>query len=329
VETVTPKWQTVETSRGNLMNCCHVVIRGHVYHDSGQSLPFQFPGESWDIGDKSLYKSVTGARKYALACLFDLKGGTDPESDERTSAAVADGQAPREGGRQQRADQRQRGNAAAAAPAASAPAEPPKKSVSDKIKEAPAAAALATLLMELSGRYPVGEFSDRWHSWLGLAEEKAATFDEGGKASVMACVYGQRGLLATAAADAAKAAPTPTTAAAAAAPQVTGPTPAQAPLAPPCPSHEDVLDWVDAQMTAADLEALMEMLQNNVRCANIRANPERFGQMVAHAKQKTEINLHASTWNVDECEPLLTRLVELGRAVDAAKAEAAKEAPRG
>jgi hypothetical protein len=329
VETVTPRWMTTETSRGNLMNCCHVVIRGHVYHESGQSLPFQFPGESWDVGDKSLYKSVTGARKYALSCLFNLKGGTDPESDERTSRAVADGgAAPRGEARQQRPDNRRppagtpeaRASAAAAVAATGAPPNadaPVKKTPLEKIADFPTAIEVANYLLELPARYPFATFADRWLGMLAIAEEKAATFDEAGRAAILAVVYGARATLAGLAADAAKAAGAPAAAPPAAPPAAA--TPVEAPLAHPCPPEQDVYDWVDAQMDPADLANLMEMLATSPRCANIRANAERFEQMVDYAKRRTEVSLHEEVWTVDACDRLLTRLAELTQMINSQK----------
>lgn len=40
------------------------------------------PGEGIDHGDKGTYKAITGARKYALALLFNLVTTDDPEADE-------------------------------------------------------------------------------------------------------------------------------------------------------------------------------------------------------------------------------------------------------
>lgn len=59
-----------------------IMLRTRVTHVvSGEWVEVTCPGEGIDSGDKSTYKAITGARKYALAIMFNLVTGDDPESD--------------------------------------------------------------------------------------------------------------------------------------------------------------------------------------------------------------------------------------------------------
>ena len=49
--------------------------------ESGEWIEIDIIGEGYDRGDKAVYKAITGARKYGLACLFDLVTTDDPETD--------------------------------------------------------------------------------------------------------------------------------------------------------------------------------------------------------------------------------------------------------
>lgn len=131
VEDVKP--EHFNTGRDKMPNGCRVTITGHVWHESGQRLLFSFPGEAFDRGDKALYKAVTGARKYGLACLFNLKAGTDPESDEGVSKAAAEGEAPRR-------------------PAT--PEPPPRPTLKQQMPAAETPDALATLLLKAEIEHP-------------------------------------------------------------------------------------------------------------------------------------------------------------------------------
>lgn len=55
---------------------CNVTI----IHASGQYVRFPAVGEGQDRGDKGTYKALTGARKYALAGLFNLATADEPET---------------------------------------------------------------------------------------------------------------------------------------------------------------------------------------------------------------------------------------------------------
>jgi hypothetical protein len=287
VETVTPRWSVVNSKSGAGFANCVVVIRGHVYHDGGGSLPFQFPGESRDTWDKSLYKSVTGARKYALACLFNLKGGTDPEADAEPEGGQAAEPAK-----------------AATKAKAAAKAEPPRQKVArELIRETVTAAQLGGLLTQLIEKYPVTDNVDVWARLLADTEAHIATWDPLHQNPVMAVVYGVRATLAGAAADA---------------PAV----PAGAkPVAdaPPCPSLESLVAWVEEPNDPAGLVVTLEDLLKSPRCQPIRNNVERFDAVVDHAKLVVETNLHNGTWQEADVERALTVLSELTKAVNTAK----------
>ena len=62
----------------------HITVRYDLYHESGDSLSFICAGSGNDrnskgIGDKGIYKALTGANKYALLRLMQLATGDDPE----------------------------------------------------------------------------------------------------------------------------------------------------------------------------------------------------------------------------------------------------------
>ena len=49
--------------------------------DSGESLTISMSGEGQDLGDKAIYKAISGAQKYALMKVFMIPTGDDPEGD--------------------------------------------------------------------------------------------------------------------------------------------------------------------------------------------------------------------------------------------------------
>jgi len=64
-------------------NACRVQLRLTLVHSSGESVQVLAWGEGQDHGDKAVYKAITGARKYGLACLLNLATSDDPERDTR------------------------------------------------------------------------------------------------------------------------------------------------------------------------------------------------------------------------------------------------------
>ena len=78
---IMPSVQTVEhDDNGNT----HVVVNYTVFHESGDSISFTCAGSGNDrnskgVGDKGIYKALTGANKYALLRLLQLATGDDAE----------------------------------------------------------------------------------------------------------------------------------------------------------------------------------------------------------------------------------------------------------
>lgn len=58
-----------------------VTVEAMLIHASGQFMRFQGYGQGIDRSDKSIYKAMTGARKYVLANIFNLATGDDPENE--------------------------------------------------------------------------------------------------------------------------------------------------------------------------------------------------------------------------------------------------------
>ena len=68
------------TSTGKKQNAVIVTVTLRVIHaESGQWVQVTAPGEGQDRADKSTYKAITGARKYATALAFNLVTTADPE----------------------------------------------------------------------------------------------------------------------------------------------------------------------------------------------------------------------------------------------------------
>jgi hypothetical protein len=61
-----------------------VRVTGNVrlMHESGEWIEVTTSGEGQDVADKSVYKAITGAKKYGYALLFALPTTDDPEADE-------------------------------------------------------------------------------------------------------------------------------------------------------------------------------------------------------------------------------------------------------
>lgn len=74
--------QDRETKGGGYEKVCRIMLRTTVIHaESGEQISVTVLGEGQDRGDKAFYKADTGARKYALANLFNLATDDDPETD--------------------------------------------------------------------------------------------------------------------------------------------------------------------------------------------------------------------------------------------------------
>lgn len=65
----------------------NIIVNYRLYHVSGDFIEFNVAASGNDknrngVGDKGIYKAMTGASKYALLKLFSLATGDDPEKDE-------------------------------------------------------------------------------------------------------------------------------------------------------------------------------------------------------------------------------------------------------
>ena len=101
--------ETRKTQSGSSQYAVRVQLTIRAVHESGQWAQVAVSGEGQDRADKGIYKAITGARKYGIACLLGLATSDDPEGDSTVGLDT-----PPPGQR-----------AVAAAPAA-APAETPK-----------------------------------------------------------------------------------------------------------------------------------------------------------------------------------------------------------
>lgn len=70
----------------------NIIVNYRLYHVSGDFIEFNVAASGNDknrngVGDKGIYKAMTGASKYALLKLFSLATGDDPEKDENHKVA--------------------------------------------------------------------------------------------------------------------------------------------------------------------------------------------------------------------------------------------------
>lgn len=70
------------TAKGGVEHIAQARITIRLFHKSGQWIEATSYGEGQDRADKAIYKAVTGARKYGIACLLGLITTDDPEADE-------------------------------------------------------------------------------------------------------------------------------------------------------------------------------------------------------------------------------------------------------
>lgn len=83
------EWSEFTTMKGSRMTVCRLTVR-FTFYDGTETLSFRGVGEAFDTGDKSPYKSTTGALKYALrtaGLIPDEKD--DPEADEKVDREMA------------------------------------------------------------------------------------------------------------------------------------------------------------------------------------------------------------------------------------------------
>jgi hypothetical protein len=82
IETEIQDWEYSTSTSTKMPNCARVTVVTRVTHaESGERIEHRSHGESYDRGDKAIFKSFTGARKYGLQGLFNLHSSDDPEKD--------------------------------------------------------------------------------------------------------------------------------------------------------------------------------------------------------------------------------------------------------
>lgn len=156
-----------ETKQGGFEKVCHVKLRTVLIHaESGESISVTVLGEGQDRGDKAFYKADTGARKYALANLFNLATDDDPEIDSPQAES-------RSNGRPQVTQQQQRGGPPEQSqPAQETELESIRRQLLEKLKEWPAAKILP--LIESATSYDQIELlvdgCDGGEAWLDRQE---------------------------------------------------------------------------------------------------------------------------------------------------------------
>jgi len=69
------------TKGGSAQYAVRVQLTIRAVHESGQWAQVAVSGEGQDRADKGVYKAITGARKYGIACLLGLATSDDPEGD--------------------------------------------------------------------------------------------------------------------------------------------------------------------------------------------------------------------------------------------------------
>jgi hypothetical protein len=70
------------TKNGGCEHAVRVKLVTRIVHESGEWIETSSCGEGQDRADKSVYKAITGARKYALASALNLATTDDPEHDD-------------------------------------------------------------------------------------------------------------------------------------------------------------------------------------------------------------------------------------------------------
>ena len=73
----------------------NIIVNYRLYHVSGDFIEFNIAASGNDknrngVGDKGIYKALTGASKYAMLKLFSLATGDDPENDRDQSKSDDD-----------------------------------------------------------------------------------------------------------------------------------------------------------------------------------------------------------------------------------------------
>lgn len=85
----------VETVNNDAHGNTNIIVSYRLYHVSGDFIEFNIAASGNDrnkngVGDKGIYKALTGASKYAMLKLFSLATGDDPENDHNQKKNKAD-----------------------------------------------------------------------------------------------------------------------------------------------------------------------------------------------------------------------------------------------
>ena len=75
--------QEVRVLDGRKSNAILANLSVRLLHTSGEWIEVDCCGEGQDQTDKSVYKAITGARKYGIACLLNLTTSDDPEATDQ------------------------------------------------------------------------------------------------------------------------------------------------------------------------------------------------------------------------------------------------------
>lgn len=276
VSKVTPEWSTSFSPKMPARVVVHIDA-SIVHCDSGQSIELEGWGEAFDKGDKALYKAITGARKYVIACGFNIYTGDDPETE-----SVPEPEARNPYREQQRQREPER------------PADPPQENPVEKaINARPTAAELASYLLTLTGKHPVKENAQRWKE-IGVAVKKrlaAVDWDDAQKAIVEAVLDGVRAQLKPAGQPESNAVADTATKPAA---EAKG-DPSKA------PSFERLAGWVDQMESPAALADVVTSLESSAKFIDLRANPVAMAKAVVYALDKLNRHTDDQSWPFDEC----------------------------
>lgn len=80
-----------QTKNGGVEHAVRVKVKGTLIHTTGATLEAFGYGEGQDRADKSIYKAITGAKKYLVAGLLAIPTTDDPEADEQVGLSDAKG----------------------------------------------------------------------------------------------------------------------------------------------------------------------------------------------------------------------------------------------
>lgn len=83
------------TKKEGIEHCAQVTVVARLTHTSGEWVQVTGVGEGQDRADKSLYKAITGAKKYLLAGLLAIPTTDDPEEGDHGEPAQAPPPPPR------------------------------------------------------------------------------------------------------------------------------------------------------------------------------------------------------------------------------------------